>query len=148
LLLNVGSPRKFSKMFLQNVRCDIINVHPGVLPKYRGASCVEWTIFTDGPIRNMAYFMVQDYDAGPIIAVEDYRFQIGNSYSDIRTEIYTKSICLMVESVGLILRNGLNSWNTEEQNIDIDSYPPISPEDMLLVLEKIKNSSHHAICLS
>mgnify|MGYP003873078419 FL=1 len=96
----------------------------------------------------MAYFMVQDYDAGPIIAVEDYRFQIGNSYSDIRTEIYTKSICLMVESVGLILRNGLNSWNTEEQNIDIDSYPPISPEDMLLVLEKIKNSSHHAICLS
>ena len=135
-------------MFLQNVGCDVLNVHPGVLPEYRGASCVEWAIFTDGPIGNTAHFMVEDYDAGPIIAVEDYRFQIGSSYSDIRTEIYTKSIRLMVESVGLILRNGLNSRNTEEQNIHIDPYPPMSPEDMLIVLEKIKNSNHHAICLS
>ena len=148
LLLNVGTPRKLSKMFLQNVGCDVLNVHPGVLPKYRGASCVEWEIFTDGPIGNTAHFMVEDYNAGPIIALEDYRFQIGSSYSDIRTKIYTKSTRLMVESVGLILRNGLNSRNIEEQNILIDPYPPMSPEDMLIVLEKIKNSSHHAICLN
>lgn len=83
LLLNVDSPRKLSKMFLQIVGYDVLNVHAGVLPKYRGASCVEWAIFTNGPIGNTANFMVEDYDAGPIIAVEDYCFQIGSSYLDI-----------------------------------------------------------------
>jgi len=148
LLLNVGTTRKLSKVSLQSVGCEVLNVHLGVLPKYRGASCVEWAIFTDCPIGNTAHFMVEDYDAGPVIVVEDYRFQIGSSYSDIRTKIYTKSIRPMVESVGLILRNGLNNRNTEEQNIHIDPYPPMSFKDILIVLEKIKNSSHHAICLS
>jgi methionyl-tRNA formyltransferase len=146
LLLNVGTPRKLSKIFLQQVGCDVLNVHPGVLPDYRGASCVEWAILNDGPIGNSAHFMVEEYDAGPIIDVEIYQFKRGISYSDIRTKIYTHSICLMTSSVGLVFKRGLVSHNMDAQKADIKPYLPISSEDMLLVFEKIKYGSHPAIC--
>jgi methionyl-tRNA formyltransferase len=147
LLLNVGTPRKLSKVFLDSVGCDVLNVHPGILPNYRGACCVEWAILSDDPIGNTAHFMVEDYDAGPIIAIEQYQFQIGSSYMDIRNKIYHESIRLMVESVGLIFRGGVRSCNMEEQDVDIKPYRPISSEDMLIVREKIATNGHHAICL-
>jgi methionyl-tRNA formyltransferase len=147
LLLNVGTPRKLSKIFLQHIGCDVLNVHPGVLPDYRGASCVEWAILNDGPIGNSAHFMVEEYDAGPIIGVESYQFERGSSYSDIRTKIYICAIRLMTVSVGRVFEGGLSSQNLDTQKTDIEPYLPISSEDMLIVLERIKYNSHQAICL-
>jgi len=147
LLLNVGTPRKLSKIFLQHTGCDVLNVHPGVLPDYRGASCVEWAILNDDPIGNSAHFMVEEYDAGPIIRVESYQFERGSSYADIRTKVYICAIRLMTESVGLVFKGGLSSQNMAPQKVDIEPYSPISSEDMLIVLERIRYNSHQAICL-
>ena len=147
LLLNVGTPRKLSKIFLQHTGCDVLNVHPGVLPDYRGASCVEWAILNDDPIGNSAHFMVEEYDAGPIIRVESYQFELGSSYADIRTKVYICAIRLMTESVGLVFKGGLSSQNMAPQKVDIEPYSPISSEDMLIVLERIRYNSHQAICL-
>ena len=147
LLLNVGTPRKLSKIFLQHTGCDVLYVHPGVLPDYRGASCVEWAILNDDPIGNSAHFMVEEYDAGPIIRVESYQFERGSSYADIRTKVYICAIRLMTESVGLVFKGGLSSQNMAPQKVDIEPYSPISSEDMLIVLERIRYNSHQAICL-
>jgi methionyl-tRNA formyltransferase len=147
LLLNVGTPRKLSKDFLESVGSDILNVHPGVLPYYRGSSCVEWAILNDGPIGNTAHFMVEDYDAGPIIAVEQYQFRIGSSYTDIRSKVYRESIRLMMDAIELIFESGLHSNSSEAQESGIEAYRPITFEDMLIVQKKIMVSAHHAICL-
>jgi methionyl-tRNA formyltransferase len=147
LLLNVGTPRKLSKIFLQHVGCDVLNVHPGVLPEYRGACCVEWAILNDGPIGNSAHFMVEEYDAGPIIKVESYQFERGSSYSDIRTQVYIRAIRLMTVSVGLVFEGGLSSQNLDTQKADIDPYSPITSKEMLIVYQRVEENSHHAICL-
>lgn len=147
LLLNVGTPRKLSKAFLDSVGCDVLNVHPGILPNYRGACCVEWAILNDDPIGNTAHFMVESYDAGPIITIEKYQFRMGSSYVDIRNKIYHESIRLMVDSVGLIFKDGLHSCNMEKQDVGVEPYRPISSEDMLIVQEKIASNGHHAICI-
>lgn len=147
LLINVGTPRKLSENFLQNVGCEVLNVHPGVLPHYRGSSCVEWAILEDAPIGNSAHFMATEYDAGPIIKVESYHFERDSSYSDIRTKLYLNAISLMTESIGLVFEDGLTSQNLKPQDLDIDPYPPISQSDMMIVLEKIESNNHPAICI-
>ena len=82
-LVNAGTPRKITNSILEVVENGVINIHPGILPMYRGCSCVEWAIFNDDPIGNTAHFMDQNYDAGPIIDIEQYEFTLNSNYVDI-----------------------------------------------------------------
>ena len=147
LLVNVGTPRKLSSLFLKDIGIDVLNVHPGVLPAYRGSSCVEWAILNNDPIGNSAHFMAEEYDAGPIIKIEKYNFTPGSTYKDIRNKVYENAIRLMSFSVGLIFQEGLTSQNMKPQSSDFQPYSPITSEEMKIVYEKIKNNSHPAISL-
>tara|TARA_A100001388_G_C28716835_1_gene474247 strand:- start:350 stop:1081 length:732 start_codon:yes stop_codon:yes gene_type:complete len=93
-LVNAGTPRKITNSILDVVENGVINIHPGILPFYRGCSCVEWAIYNDEPIGNTAHFMSQNYDSGPIIEIEKYEFAINSNYIDIRNKVYTEGIKL------------------------------------------------------
>jgi len=93
-LINAGTPRKITKSILDVVKNGVINIHPGILPFYRGCSCVEWAIHNDDPIGNTAHFMDQNYDSGPIIDVEKYEFASNSNYVDIRNKVYSEGIKL------------------------------------------------------
>ena len=73
-LLNAGTPRKISDIILKSTKKGVVNIHPGILPAYRGCSCVEWAILNDDPVGNTAHFMDSGYDTGPIILSENYSF--------------------------------------------------------------------------
>ena len=66
----------------------MVNVHPGLLPQYRGSSAVEWAIYSDDKIGNTAHFMGEGYDTGPIINSEWYEFPNDASYQSIRVRVY------------------------------------------------------------
>ena len=148
LLINLGTPRKLSGTFLNSVKCDVLNVHPGVLPKYRGSSCVEWAILNNDPIGNSAHFMTEEYDAGPIILVEEYQFCLNSSYADIRTLVYLKSISLMVSAIALVFRDSLVRRSMVTEDIRNEAFPAISYEKMLIVYQKIAANDHYSICQS
>jgi methionyl-tRNA formyltransferase len=40
-LFNAGTPRRLSAAILNSVKHGVLNVHPGLLPAYRGCSAVE-----------------------------------------------------------------------------------------------------------
>ena len=87
-LLNAGTPRKISDIILESIKKGVVNIHPGILPAYRGCSCVEWAILNDYPVGNTAHFMDSGYDTGPIILSEHYSFPKDSKYTDIRNTIY------------------------------------------------------------
>lgn len=147
LLINCGTPRKLSKNFLLKSGCDILNIHPGILPNYRGSSCVEWAILNDDPIGNTAHFMVEEYDAGPIIDSEAYNFKKNSSYSDIRNKVYLESIKLMSKSIDKIFVENLSRENMQNQQETYPVYPPISDKEMVNVMEIIKENKHKSIIL-
>jgi len=93
-LVNAGTPRKITNSILEVIKNGVINIHPGILPMYRGCSCVEWAIYNDDPIGNTAHFMDQNYDAGPIIDIEQYEFALNSNYVDIRNKVYSEGIKL------------------------------------------------------
>ncbi len=47
----------------------IINVHPAVLPRYRGIGSCEWAIYENGPLGVSAHYIDQGIDTGPIIQI-------------------------------------------------------------------------------
>mgnify|MGYP001462869090 CR=1 FL=1 len=53
-LLNAGTPRKLSNKLIKSMALGVINIHPGLLPFYRGCTAVEWSILNDDKVSNTA----------------------------------------------------------------------------------------------
>jgi len=100
ILVNAGTPRKLLKEVLSATFYGVLNIHPGVLPRYRGCSAVEWAIFNDDKVGNTAHIMSEDYDGGPVIEIETYNFPKDSDYVSIRSEIYARGF----EMTGKILK--------------------------------------------
>lgn len=141
LLVNGGTPRKLNKAVLQTIPQGVINVHPGILPKYRGASCVEWAIYNDERVGNTAHFMTEGYDEGPIIVSESYDFTQVDTYSSIRSKVYRESLRLAAETVKEVFSQGLTISDFPQQGAG-ELFAPISAEKMQVVLEKVANKSY------
>mgnify|MGYP001480773398 CR=1 FL=1 len=92
-LYNSGTPNKLNKITLKKVK-GIINIHPGVLPYYRGCTCPEWTLFNKDPLGITAHYMNESYDGGPIIQIQYLKFKKRDikEYKDIRIRIYLSII--------------------------------------------------------
>jgi hypothetical protein len=129
LLINGGTPRKLGTELLHTPRQGVLNVHPGVLPKYRGATCVEWAIYNDEAVGNTAHFMTEGYDEGPILKVESYRFPRASDYVDIRVRVYREAQRLMAEAVLDVLTRGLTPADLPAQP-EGSCFRPI-PDDKL-----------------
>jgi methionyl-tRNA formyltransferase len=136
LLVNGGTPRKLAGSLLQSVPQGVINVHPGVLPKYRGSSCVEWAILNDDQVGNTAHFMSEGYDEGPIIRSESYSFTPEDTYVSIRAKVYRESLRLMSETVAMALHNGMKCSDGIPQSHG-ECFRPITDAEMRQVLEKV-----------
>src|SRR3990167_3274869 len=87
LLVNGDTPRILPLKIVNAPAIGVLNVHPGVLPYYRGCTCVEWAIYNDYEIGNTAHLMNEKIDSGQIIKIETYRFSKSDRYVDIRTKV-------------------------------------------------------------
>ena len=57
LLVNAGTPRILKSNLLKAPSIGVINCHPGILPDFRGCTCVEWAIYLDQPIGNTVHLI-------------------------------------------------------------------------------------------
>lgn len=91
-LYNSGTPNKINKVTLKKVK-GIINIHPGVLPYYRGCTCPEWTLFNKDALGITAHYMDDDYDNGKIIEIKYLKFKKTDikDYKDIRIKIFLET---------------------------------------------------------
>lgn len=88
LLVNLGTTQKLNKKLLNVLKYGILNVHPGLLPYYRGSQCVEWAIINDDPIYLTCHYMSENYDDGRIILFYKIRTKGLKFYNQIRTRVY------------------------------------------------------------
>lgn len=137
-LFNAGTPRKLSASLLASVRHGVVNVHPGLLPAYRGCSAVEWAIFNNDEIGNTAHFMSEGYDTGPIIATESYEFAKDADYQAIRNKVYQAGCGLAGRVLSVIQNTKMTPGDaTVQDEVSARYWDPIPDETMTKVLEKI-----------
>jgi methionyl-tRNA formyltransferase len=141
VLINGGTPRKLAAPILGFPTQGVINVHPGVLPKYRGSSCVEWSILNDDPVGNTAHFMTEGYDEGPIIDTELCSFTPDDDYVSIRVQVYRRSIAMMARTVARVLRTEMTPADGIPQS-DGEFYRPVTEAQMQEVIEKVHSRSY------
>ncbi len=143
VLLNAGTPRKLNQNIFSNVKHGCINVHPGLLPFYRGCCAVEWALFNDDKIGNTAHFINKKYDEGNIITSEWYKFSKDTDYQSIRTRVYKEGISL----AGRVLREVLDKNMLPTDGIRQDPYSakywnPIPDDKFKTVLKKVSEGKY------
>ena len=91
-LYNSMTMNKINKVTLKKVK-GIINIHPGVLPYYRGCTCPEWTLFNKDALGITAHYIDEDYDSGKIIAIKFLKFKKIDirEYKDIRIKFFLET---------------------------------------------------------
>ena len=52
---------------LKNSSCRFLNVHPGLLPFYRGQNPIQWSVKNLAPIGATVHFIDEGIDTGPIV---------------------------------------------------------------------------------
>ena len=137
-LYNAGTLKKLNKKILSKVKFGCINVHPAILPKYRGASSTEWSIYNSDKIANTVHFMDENYDSGPIINIEYYKFSKITSYQDIRRKVYAKGIDLGIRTLLDIQKQKINYKNLtyQDKNEGIE-LGPISKKKLNFMIKKV-----------
>ena len=132
-IYNSLTPNKLDIRTINSVK-GIINVHPGILPYYRGCTCLEWSIFNKDPIGLTAHFMNDKYDSGPILRSKFLKFKKKEvkNYRDIRIKIYLEQINLAKKIFELIVKKKLIKKKQDEKKAKF--YPVISK----VKLNKIK----------
>ncbi len=68
LIVVVAYGQILPKEILELPKLGAINVHPSLLPKYRGAAPIQWTVMNDESVTGVTVIrMTEKMDAGPIL---------------------------------------------------------------------------------
>ena len=131
--LNAGVTEKLDKNM---VKYKIINVHPGLLPYYRGCSCPEWALYHNDRIGITAHLMDKNYDSGKIIKKKEI-LKIISNYKDFRTNLYHESIKLGINLLFSLSKRKIISLKKQNEK-KARYYPPIPDVLFKEVLKKFK----------
>jgi methionyl-tRNA formyltransferase len=102
LLVNAGTPRILKRAILQAAPRGVLSCHPGLLPGFRGCTCVEWAVYLDEQVGNTVFFMNEAIDEGPIVLQEALTFGKHQAYADVRTEVYARGHELLARAVAMV----------------------------------------------
>ena len=141
LLINAHTPRSLKSRILGAPRIGIINCHPGLLPDFRGCSCVEWAIFLDLQIGNTVHFMDAEIDTGPIILSEPLVFSKMDRYRDVRIAVYREGFNLLGRATQKIIMEDLNPEKLPPQK-DGRSFKVIPEGKLEAVIEKLNRGEY------
>jgi folate-dependent phosphoribosylglycinamide formyltransferase PurN len=131
--LNGGTLEILKGQALSAPRLGIVNIHPGLLPKYRGCTCVEWALYNGDPVGLTAHLMDAGIDTGPILGTREIDIS-GLKYQEIRVKVYQESFRFAAEIVSKLLRNEI-----ERRTQSGGQYWPVIPADhMAEILRRLK----------
>jgi hypothetical protein len=139
--INAGTPRRVGPELLGGLPGGIVNVHPGLLPKYRGASCCEWAIYHDDPVGVTAHFMDAGLDSGPIISRETLEIRRGQSYTDVRVALYELELETRVAVLQRVVAEGLRPGALPRQP-DGPVFRPMPPDLLEIVRAKLADGQY------
>jgi methionyl-tRNA formyltransferase len=119
----------FPKWALDLPTIGAINVHPSMLPKYRGPSPMQWAILSGEERTGITIMkMVEKMDAGNIIYQEDVKIDKDDNIITLSERLSGSSAGILPEIIDRINIHGLSEG--VEQQCEEATYTPIIRKEM------------------
>jgi methionyl-tRNA formyltransferase len=118
------------KKFLSIPRCGTVNIHPSLLPKYRGAAPVQRCLEAGDPISGVSLlFTVQKMDAGPIISQHQVVLSGTEKAPEFLDNMFAVGANLLLESLPAIFSGDVIGQMTEQDETQATDADKLSPLD-------------------
>lgn len=140
VLVNAGTPRILKAPLLQATPIGVLNCHPGLLPMFRGCSCVEWAIHLDEPVGNTIHIMSEGIDEGPVLLREAVAIGADDDYVEVRVKVYRAGHHLMAAALEGLM-DGVLDPAGEEQS-EGRYFKPMPDETLVSVKEKLRRRAY------
>ncbi len=141
LLVNAGTPRILKGPLLNATPWGVLNCHPGLMPNFRGCTCVEWALYEDAPVGVTVHRMTEGIDEGPVLAQQIVPVYIGDSYADLRTRVYFASTSAMAAAVNALQKGLLDASHFIPQ--EQGTYRKVIDSEKLTVsMAKLENGTY------
>ncbi len=136
LLVNGGTPRILKSVLLNSPKIGVISCHPGLLPAFKGCTCVEWAIYKDEQVGNTVHFMNEAIDEGPTVIQEALQFSRQSHYVDVRLKVYASGMNLLAKAIKKIEVDKLHPSKMPKQ-VGGQYYSPIDDDKLEEVKKKL-----------
>lgn len=95
----------------------VINVHPSLLPKYRGAAPINWAILNSEKETGVTIMKTElSMDAGPIILQEKCEIEENETSIDLSKKLSVLSAKALIKALGLI-KDGKAKYIPQDDNL-------------------------------
>lgn len=114
----------------------VLNLHPGVLPKYRGVDSTKWALFQNefSSLGSTLHWVDKGVDTGDIIEVYSYKMSHGKTLEQIEAEITEQGI---KKAAKCIKENRLTNKMSQGLS-DGEQYYKMSPQKEKEVRRKLR----------
>lgn len=88
----------------------IINVHPSLLPKYRGPNPIRWQILNNEKKSGITIIkLTNDVDAGPILIQKEILIEDGDNYTNLTKKLIEVGKEVLIQAIEII-KKGKEIW--------------------------------------
>lgn len=134
------------KRFLAMPKFGTLNIHPSLLPRWRGASPVQRSLEAgDQPIGVTVLFTVSKMDAGPIVAQEEYEVGNDEQATTVLPHLFEVGTKLLLEAMPDVISGKITMDNAQQQDEDnvVNAAMIASAEGQLKVWKEDATSCHN-----
>ncbi len=116
-----------------------INVHPSLLPKYRGAAPIQWTIINDDSITGVTIIKMNErMDAGPILLQKEVQILPDETAGQLHSRLSEIGADLLLAAINKIIDGSIEEVPQDESKV---TYAPKIERSMSNI--KWKDSAKH-----
>ena len=99
-----------------------LNVHPSLLPRYRGPSPVTWAILSGDDVTGVTIIRLDEgMDTGPIVAQRDVKIRPNEAADSLTSRLFEMGAALLVETLPAWARGSLEAAPQDETNATVTS---------------------------
>ena len=122
-----------------------INVHGSLLPKYRGAAPIQWTVLNGDKVGGVTtMFMNEGLDTGDILLTERTNVGENETSSELYDRLSVIGAALLIKTIEKLEHNELSPV---KQDDSAASYAPmLSKETAAISFDEPSETVHHLIC--
>jgi methionyl-tRNA formyltransferase len=135
--------QKLPGELLQIPKMGCINLHPSLLPKYRGAAPINWTLIRGETKTGVTIMMIDEgMDTGDILAQEEMLITADETYGELHGRLAERGASLLLTTIEMIL---CGTAKQSQQDASGATYAPrLKKEDGLIRWE---DDIHHTVNL-
>lgn len=140
LAINGGCIEIIREPALGALPFGILNIHPGLLPNYRGCTVVEWALYNGDPVGVTAHLMDEGIDTGPLVAQAAVDVSDCADYEAVRVKVYQAGFALAAAAAADLLAGRARPVPQGPGRY----WKPIEPEKMAAVRARVARRASDA----